>query len=164
MKAIQILFLLFISIHIESQSLNGIIKDSVNTKNKVFNLKLKSLETEKEYFSHTEIDGKYEFQNIRDGKYVLSVIYNNYYLNNQFTVNVNGDTTNNFFLTKYCRFSENKDGICPVCKSKQNVLPFFYGLTTGKFMKKNKNKYHFGGCEISGCDPKWYCKKDKFEF
>ncbi|MEJ8606727.1 hypothetical protein JSO61_009675 [Riemerella anatipestifer] len=164
MKKIQNLILFFIFTLIKSQSLNGFIKDSINIENRVFNLKLKNIETEKEYFSHTEIDGKYEFQNIKNGNYILSIIYNNNYSNNQFKVNVNGITTQNFYLTKYCRFSENKDGICPICKSKQNVIPIFYGLTTRKFMKKNKSKYHFRGCEISSCDPKWYCKNDKLEF
>ncbi|MRM83905.1 hypothetical protein [Riemerella anatipestifer] len=164
MKRVQILVLVFILTFIKSQSLNGFIKDSINTKNKVFNLKLKNIETEKEYFSHTGIDGKYEFQNISNGKYILSVIYNNHYLNNEFSIDINGNTTHNFHLTKYCKFSENTDGICPICKSNQNVLPIFYGLTTTKFIKKNKNKYHFRGCEISSCDPKWYCKKDNLEF
>lgn len=63
-----------------------------------------------------------------------------------------------------CSYRENKSSVCPKCKSEKKVLPIFYGLTTGKFMKKNKNKFYFGGCELTGCDPKWYCKTDQLKF
>lgn len=63
-----------------------------------------------------------------------------------------------------CNYRENKSSVCPKCKSDKKVLPIFYGLTTGKFMKKNKKKYYFGGCELTGCNPKWYCKTDQLKF
>ena len=37
-----------------------------------------------------------------------------------------------------CNYRENKSSVCPKCKSDKKVLPIFYGLTTGKFMKKTK--------------------------
>lgn len=39
-----------------------------------------------------------------------------------------------------CNYRENKSSVFPKCKSDKKVLPIFYGLTTGKFMKKNKKK------------------------
>ncbi len=63
-----------------------------------------------------------------------------------------------------CGYRENKSSICPKCKGDKKVLPIFYGLAPGKFMKKNKNKFYFGGCELMGCDPKWYCKTDQLKF
>ena len=63
-----------------------------------------------------------------------------------------------------CSFRENQSSICPICKRDKNTLPIFYGLTTGKFYKKNRKKYYFGDCEITGCDPKYYCKTDNYKF
>lgn len=63
-----------------------------------------------------------------------------------------------------CRYRENKSSICPICKTDKKVLPIFYGLTTLKFMRENKKKYYFGDCEITGCDPKYYCKTDHYKF
>ncbi|KFC20465.1 hypothetical protein [Chryseobacterium sp. FH1] len=63
-----------------------------------------------------------------------------------------------------CKYRENKVSICPICKTDKKVLSIFYGLTTTKFMKENKNKYYFEGCEITGCDPNWYCKTDDYKF
>ena len=164
MKRLKILLFFLIFSNFYSQSLKGIIKDSINYKKTVFNLKLTNNSDGKEYFSHTNQEGKYEFNDLKNGVYILSIIYDNYYLNNKFDIKVNGETKGNFYISKYCKYNENKNGICPNCKSKENVLPILYGLTTASFMRKNKNKYYFGGCEISGCDPKWFCKKDKLEF
>lgn len=66
--------------------------------------------------------------------------------------------------TVNCDYRKNENSICPICKKSKKVLPIFYGLTTGKFMKKNKKKYYFGGCELTGCDPKHYCKADNYKF
>ncbi len=71
------------------------------------------------------------------------------------------------FLKKevqYCHYTENKSSVCPICNTDKKVLSIFYGLTTKKFMRENKRKYYFGGCEITGCDPKWYCKTDNYKF
>ena len=163
MKNLQILLFFLIFSNFNSQSLNGIVRDSLNRSQQYFNMKLKNIDNGNEYFSHANFDGKYEFKNIKNGKYILSFT-DNYYLNNQFNIEINGKTNIDFYVTKYCVYNENKNGICPNCKSKQDVIPVFYGLTTSKFEKKNRKKYHFKGCEISGCDPKWFCKKDRLEF
>ncbi len=163
MKHLQILLIFLFFNTVNSQSLSGIIRDSLNRSEKYFNLKLKNIETGNEYYSHANLDGKYVFENIQNGKYILNFT-DNFYLNNQFEVKINGKTNADFYVSKYCKYNENKNGICPICKSKQDVIPIFYGLTTWKFEKKNRKKYHFKGCEISGCDPKWYCKKDQLEF
>ncbi|WP_312194978.1 hypothetical protein [Epilithonimonas vandammei] len=39
-----------------------------------------------------------------------------------------------------CNYRENKSSVFPKCKSDKKVLPIFYGLTTGKFMKKKQKK------------------------
>lgn len=164
MKYIQILLVFLISGQFSSQSLKGIIKDSISDKQTLFRLKLTNNVNGKEYFSYTHQDGAYQFDDVSNGNYILSLVNDSYSENNQFNVHINGETTADFYVSKYCRFKENKSGVCPVCHSKENVLPVFYGLTTWKFMKKNKKKYHFAGCDVSACSPKWYCKKDQLEF
>ncbi len=37
-----------------------------------------------------------------------------------------------------CSYLDNKSSVCPKCKSDKKVLPIFYGLKTGKFMKKKQ--------------------------
>ena len=63
-----------------------------------------------------------------------------------------------------CSFRKNESSLCPICKSDKKVTPIFYGLTTLKFIRKNRKKYYFGGCELTGCDPKYYCKTDQYKF
>lgn len=63
-----------------------------------------------------------------------------------------------------CNLNASNGSICPICKTNKKVLPIFYGLVTTKFIKANKKKYHFGGCEISHFSPIWYCKTDRLEF
>lgn len=66
-----------------------------------------------------------------------------------------------------CKYDKSKkDKTCPVCKKKDETIPIVYGLLvdTGKKTKKKQKEFYPGGCVISGCDPNWYCKRDKIEF
>jgi CarboxypepD_reg-like domain len=53
------------------------------------------------------------------------------------------------------------DNTCPVCKLKDKVIPIKYGYPLGKMDTK---KYYYAGCEVTNCDPTWYCKRDKHKF
>ncbi|MFA7326246.1 MAG: hypothetical protein WC121_06245 [Candidatus Kapaibacterium sp.] len=84
----------------------------------------------------------------------------------------------NFFrrnLLKEIECQYNKaDSICPVCSKIDKVIPIEYGylvITKEEYEKRNdKNQkedlrtFKSGGCEISGCDPFWYCKRDSISF
>ena len=109
------------------------------------------------------MDGNFRFSNIENGDYQFT-INNEFYDKNLFLIKISGDTSLNIFVKKFCQYHENKTSVCPKCKSSQKVVPIFYGLTTLDFMKKNKKKYHFAGCELSYCMPNWYCKRDRLEF
>src|SRR5690606_11754332 len=139
MRRFNILLFFLIVTQIHSQSLNGYIRDSINRYERFFNLKLKNADHRAEYFSQTNRDGQYECTNLTEGNYVLNILDRDY-LNNQFNIKINGDTNANFYVLKYCKYNENKNGSCPVCESKQNAVPIFYGLTTLKFEKKNRKK------------------------
>ena len=53
-----------------------------------------------------------------------------------------------------------KKGAKPVCLNghKNRIIPIVYGFPNKGLMKKAKqNKVRLGGCEVTGCDPKYYC-------
>jgi len=166
MKQIQILIYLILFSCCNAQNLSGKIKDSLifrKIENTIFNLKLINEKTKEELTTTTNQNGEFEFQNLENGKYRLA-IQNEEYQKNEFQIDFNKNLNKIFFAEKFCKYRINKSKTCPICKSDENVIPIFYGLTTTKFMKRNKKKYHFAGCETSSCDPKWYCKTDKTEF
>lgn len=167
MKRLLLIFVLsLLSITSYAQSLSGKVRDTLISKkyDRVqFEIKLKKINSEKEYFSTSDMDGNFRFSNIENGDYQFT-INNEFYDKNIFLIKINGDTSLNIFVKKFCQYHENKTSVCPKCKSSEKVVPIFYGLTTLDFMKKNKKKYHFAGCEISYCMPKWYCNRDRLEF
>lgn len=69
---------------------------------------------------------------------------------------------------KYDRSANLKE--CPVCHKSDQVIPIVYGLLVSipdSNRKKKKHKqsdFYPGGCEITCCDPNWYCRRDKIEF
>lgn len=97
----------------------------------------------------------------------------------QYRISINGpdepDTTFNItvgknetlkltvnYPPKICPYEKAKStGICPESNHKDNVVPIIYGLIImdKEFMKKVENKeVELGGCLVTTCDPKWYCK------
>ena len=167
MKRLLLIFgLSLFSINSYAQSLSGKVLDTLISRkyDRVqFEIKLKKINSEKEYFSTSDMDGNFRFSNIENGDYQFT-INNEFYDKNIFLIKINGDTSLNIFVKNFCQYHENKTSVCPKCKSSQKVVPIFYGLTTLDFMKKNKKKYHFAGCELSYCMPNWYCKRDRLEF
>ena len=167
MKRLLLIFVLSLfSINSYAQSLSGKIRDTLIIRKYdrvLFEIKLKKINSEKEYFSTSDMDGNFRFSNIENGDYQFT-INNEFYDKNLFLIKISGDTSLNIFVKKFCQYHENKTSVCPKCKSSKKVVPIFYGLTTLDFMKKNKKKYHFAGCELSYCMPNWYCKRDRLEF
>lgn len=46
-----------------------------------------------------------------------------------------------------------------------HIVPIVYGLPSKKMLKEAKaEKLYLGGCETTGCDPKYYCLVHKNEF
>jgi hypothetical protein len=53
---------------------------------------------------------------------------------------------------------------CPKGHS-NDLIPIVYGLPGKKHMRQSeKGKVRLGGCLVTECDPKWYCKDHKIEF
>jgi hypothetical protein len=58
-----------------------------------------------------------------------------------------------------------KSKVCQIGNHTDSVIPIVYGLPREKLMKKaDKGKVKLGGCLVTECDPKWYCKKHKKSF
>jgi hypothetical protein len=63
-------------------------------------------------------------------------------------------------LCKLCKY-DSSNRICPVCKSGDKVLDIVYGLPVPPL---RKDVYYDGYCEVTCCDPKYYCLRDKKKF
>jgi hypothetical protein len=81
------------------------------------------------------------------------------------------DSSSEFILTypELCIFNQSfKDKPCPKCKSRDMVIPISYGLQIPDFAQpvpvKPTYESYGGGCEPTGCDPTWYCKRDNEKF
>jgi hypothetical protein len=62
-----------------------------------------------------------------------------------------------------CPYKEHS-GIKPSCFDghKDKIIPVVYGLPKSSTLKKaKKGKVYLGGCEITGCEPAYYCKIHK---
>jgi hypothetical protein len=79
-----------------------------------------------------------------------------------------GETKNiNIPYSSTCPYDKSKDGICPICKKNDEVIPIRYGLLADKIdknKKPNKRKYKPGGCMIMDCQPNWFCERDQKDF
>lgn len=66
----------------------------------------------------------------------------------------------------FCIYRNTKGKFCPICRKKDKVIPILYGLMifNPEEPEKQEDEYYPGGCMVSGCDPNWYCKRDKKEF
>ena len=67
-----------------------------------------------------------------------------------------------------CKYDKSKNiKTCPICNKVDKVIPIVYGLIVDVVKKgeeAKKKAYKSGGCVITGCDPNWYCERDKYEF
>ncbi|MDQ3108429.1 MAG: hypothetical protein M3R17_00920 [Bacteroidota bacterium] len=102
----------------------------------------------------------------------LSLKISSYYFNDtvitKIIINNNSTTTLKVNYPPYCEYDKSThDKICPVCHKKDKVIPIVYGLLiyTGEPGKEDEeDEIYSGGCEITGCDPHWHCKRDNKDF
>ncbi len=70
-------------------------------------------------------------------------------------------------LTSTCKYDWKKiEVFCDKCKSIKDVIPIKYGLMINMSFSPDikQEEFYSGGCEVSNCQPSWYCKKCKTEF
>lgn len=54
---------------------------------------------------------------------------------------------------------------CPVDSKTDGIIPIVYGLPGKKLLRKaDRGKVWLAGCELTGCDPTWYCKRHQKAF
>jgi hypothetical protein len=112
-----------------------------------------------------DLDGRFCFDSLKAGIYCLKI----FSVENGDTLYRNVKTNNNaserFDIHNPCIYDRReKDKTCPVCGKKNKVIPIRYGLLIDLNGKKSKKDFYPGGCEVTNCDPHWYCKRDKKKF
>lgn len=107
-------------------------------------------------------NGDFELSNIPTGIYDLKI--SSFLLQDKIISNfsINSDTKNiEIEYPEPCKVSEKK---CPYGDF-NNIIPVVYGLPNNKLLKKaKKEKVKLGGCILTDCSPKWYCKTHKILF
>lgn len=104
--------------------------------------------------------GNFLFDSLPSGDYKLKIIYAGYPVKDM-AVTIGSNAHNNLVveMNPPCKYdSTRKTGICPLCHKKDKAVPVRYGLPVGKM---DTLRYYYAGCEITYCDPAWYCKRDK---
>lgn len=119
----------------------------------------------------TDDNGNYKIGKIPIGIYNLKVSYIGYGDTTLIEIKIMADTilTINLELPPPCKYDgHRKNKTCPKCNKSDKVIPIVYGLlisTNEEDPLKDEGKtFKSGGCNISYCDPHWFCKRDKIEF
>ena len=117
----------------------------------------------------TNEKGDFEFNKVVPNQYQLTFSSFGYKDSIFMNFELKKDTTINLIYVRNCPYDESiNNRICPKCRKKNSVIPILYGLplsVNGKNPTKgNGKKFILGGCEISDCDPNWFCKRDKISF
>ena len=116
--------------------------------------------------AQTDSNGDFEIKNVPVGEYSIEISALGFISKEIEKVQIFADSTNhlNVNYPPKCKYNHN-NMTCPTCNKKDEVIPIIYGYPSDRmFRKADKGKIKLGGCVISGCDPKWYCKRDKTEF
>ena len=111
-------------------------------------------------------NGHFEVCGLNPGVYSFGVKFIGYKDTTILNINVKGDQTPKLVIyLSECKFHIlGHSDICPICSSKDMVVPILYGIASKKMNKSaKKGKAYLGGTR-TGCDPIWYCKKDLIEF
>jgi hypothetical protein len=109
--------------------------------------------------------GHFEFNNIASGIFKLGISFVGYQPYNIPEIVVFNDSIINLEIKYPCPNGNKKSKkICPY-GHRNNIIPIEYGLPSMKRMKRaEKGKCDLGGCIVTECDPKWYCKEHKIRF
>ena len=112
----------------------------------------------------TDLDGNFKLDSVPPGVYNISAKYIGYgdTVITGVVVKADSITEVRFILPPPCSYDKSaKNKTCPICKKKNQVVPIVYGLPMGPLDNK---RYYYAGCNITNCDPNWFCKRDKHKF
>ncbi len=148
-------------------SQSGIIKGHVQNNNENEGLAFANVFLDNTNIkTNTDSNGDFIIDNIPAGIYDLKISFIGFQDTTLTSIKVSNDTIIDLYIDypPHCKYKQD-DKTCPICKKKDKVIPIVYGLPGKRLLKKaEKGKVKLGGCIITGCDPKWYCKRDKKEF
>ena len=70
---------------------------------------------------------------------------------------------------KNCGYNRRgRNNKCPSCKKSDKVIPISYGLPVPLYDEQGniikEPKHYSAGCDVSDCDPGWYCERNKLKF
>ncbi|WP_177189681.1 carboxypeptidase-like regulatory domain-containing protein [Hymenobacter actinosclerus] len=111
-------------------------------------------------------NGSFRILNIPAGTYQLKVECIGYQ-DTTFQVNVVADevTALNVNFPIGCHVLNHKGKTCPYCHKSDEAIPVVYGMPDERTLRRAKaGKLKLAGCNMTGCDPKWYCKRDEKKF
>ena len=114
----------------------------------------------------TDPSGHFKIDSIPTGRYDLNISFIGYRDTTLTAIHIVKDTIISLRINypPLCIYNE-QNQICPLCKKKDKVIPIQYGLPSKALIKDaKKGKVRLGGCVVSGCDPYWFCTRDKRAF
>lgn len=114
-------------------------------------------------------DFSFHFTNLPADTFYISFSRRSYPYDSRYMIYLNDKENEkvNIDYSSTCPFDKTKDGVCPICKRTDEVIPIHYGLIISKIQKGKKpakRKYYPGGCVILDCQASWYCERDKKKF
>lgn len=114
----------------------------------------------------SDTNGFFTIINLESGKYSFGVKLIGYKDTTISNVVVEPDLNVelNIFLSECKYHILGHPKTCPICGLTDNVVPILYGVATKKMIKKEKKGLVLLGGARTGCDPVYYCKKDKVKF
>lgn len=157
-----IFFLMFLSAYSQKDNFRGHVSDRHDGANFPGVIVELSIDGKVIHESQTDFDGNFSIKDVEFGPYDFKLKYVGYetYIIKDFYFNRN-DRVFEFIYPNPCKKSVK---VCPENHTNK-LIPVVYGLPGENLMKKaKKGKVYLGGCIVTDCDPKWYCKKHRLIF
>ena len=167
----RLLIFVFLFAEIFSFGQNGILKGNIKHGISLENSQFVSIEllrnSDNKQLTSTTSDstGNFELLNIPQGNYILCFGFIGYQEYKLTGINIYNDSTTIVEIHYPCPSGSKKSvRKCPF-GHKNDIIPIVYGFPSEKGMKKaDKGEIELGGCTVTECDPKWYCKIHKIRF
>ncbi len=110
----------------------------------------------------TDKNGLFHFLNIAVGTYDLLLRYKDF--NEKIIPNIYVASSMNNLDIVYPDPCVASEKVCPYNHT-DSIIPMAYGMPGAETMKMaEKGLVHLGGCVVSECSPRWYCKKHDIIF
>ena len=109
----------------------------------------------------------FRFDSLIGSSWTLSITCDWYHKNTMmFLSPLTKDTTDiEIFFPVPCKYDSSfVSKKCPKCKKDDKAIPIVYGYADPESIKKDLTTFKIGGCIVSECQPRYYCKRDKLDY